>query len=229
MGLLFLLVASLSLVQTPVKTSQLTYERADYTTAAWLAADAEAHGVDLPASYVFSRWDHTRMYNYFVNGEARSYAFARNNYRSFLSSTDSGDWYDRLAERVGYVVVEQDPRDGEAPPGSMYARLSTPTTAPSHYRAIYRSPTGKTSSTGSSRARRSSGTGRTVDPSTCRRGCGSPGPRLWIRERSGRAAAVGIPSPPYPGTYQVANRTAVVNESAVRTGATVRPGPKPTG
>lgn len=102
---LFLLVGSLSFVQIPVKTSQLTHTDAQYETASWMADHAADREMEYPNNYVFSQWGDSRFYNYFVNGESRSYGFARSNYEAFLLGTDAQQWYERLRDRVGFVVV----------------------------------------------------------------------------------------------------------------------------
>jgi len=102
---LFLLVGSLSFVQIPVKTSQLTHTDAQYETASWMADHADDREIEYPNSYVFSQWGDNRFYNYFVNGESRSYGFARSNYEAFLFGTDAQQWYERLRDRTGFVVV----------------------------------------------------------------------------------------------------------------------------
>jgi dolichyl-diphosphooligosaccharide--protein glycosyltransferase len=102
---LFLLVGSLSFVQIPIKTSQLTHTDAQYETASWMADHAVDREMQYPDSYVLSQWGDNRFYNYFVNGESRSYGFARSNYEAFLFGTDAQQWYERLRDRTGFVVV----------------------------------------------------------------------------------------------------------------------------
>jgi len=104
-GLLFLLVTSLSLIQTPTKTQQLTISTAQYETMRSIDAYADAHQLEYPDNYVLSAWGNNRFYNYFVNGQARSYGYARANYSQFLAATDPDQWYDRLQGRVGFVVT----------------------------------------------------------------------------------------------------------------------------
>ena len=222
LGVLVLLVASASLVQTPVKTSQLTHEKADFETAAWMADDAADRELGYPDSYVFSRWDHTRLYNYFVNGQARSYSFAQEHYRSFIYSTGEGGWYDRLDERVGYVVIEGDERYEAAPPTSMYARLADPRRGRPHFRAVYRSPTGENvvyRLVPGARLTWAGSAGESMEISTR---VEIPGAvftytRTVTPDASGRYSVV----VPYPGTYRVGDRRVEVSEAAVVNGSTV--------
>ncbi|MBV0925222.1 hypothetical protein KTS45_13535 [Halomicroarcula limicola] len=105
---LFLLVGSFGALQVPIKTSQIVIDDGTYETATALDANAAAHELEYPKNYVFSRWGQNRVYNYFVSGESRSYAYAQNNYADFATSTNPEEWYDRLSGRAGYVVVQSD-------------------------------------------------------------------------------------------------------------------------
>jgi len=138
LGLLFLLVGSLGIVQVPVKTSQVTTEAGTYQTA--MAINESATGQEYPANYVLSGWGDSRTYNYFVNGESESYGYARENYAAFISARDGEAWYERLRGRVGYVVT----RDRDAGPQTIQTRLhdrfgsrSSEASGLGHYRAIY--------------------------------------------------------------------------------------------
>jgi dolichyl-diphosphooligosaccharide--protein glycosyltransferase len=99
------LVGSLSFIQIPVKTSQLTIPEEMYQTAVWMRSHAEERGWSYPNNYVFSRWGRNRVFNYFVNGESRSYRYAQSNFGSFLQATNGQEWYTQLQNRVGFVVV----------------------------------------------------------------------------------------------------------------------------
>jgi dolichyl-diphosphooligosaccharide--protein glycosyltransferase len=99
------LVGSLSFVQIPVKTSQLTIPEEMYQTAIWMRSYAEERGWSYPNNYVFSRWGRNRVFNYFVSGESRSYGYARANYGSFLQATNGQEWYSQLQSRAGFVAV----------------------------------------------------------------------------------------------------------------------------
>ncbi|WP_135366074.1 LamG-like jellyroll fold domain-containing protein [Halosimplex halophilum] len=104
-AVLFLLVGSLGMVQSPVKISQVTTDDATYGTAASIDDHAAAHDRTFPRNYVFSQWGRNRVYNYFVNGRAFSYGFALAEYESFVSATDPGDARAALSGREGYVVT----------------------------------------------------------------------------------------------------------------------------
>jgi len=142
---LFALVASLSIVQVPVKNSQVAVSDDSYQAAAWMDRHADRQGWEYPDNYVFSQWGQNRMYNYFVNGQARSYAYAQDNFGNFSIDTAGERWYERLRDQVGFVVVE----GGDYPPNSIHARLfdayggaAGNGTGLSHYRAVFVSDSG---------------------------------------------------------------------------------------
>ncbi|MFC7133302.1 MULTISPECIES: STT3 domain-containing protein [Salinibaculum] len=118
---LFVLVAGLSVVQSAIKVEQVTTDDASYETAAAIASFADEHGWDnAEESYVLSNWGENRMYNYFVNGQSRSYGYARSVYGSFLNQSDPDAATEELVNRVRFVVIE----DGaDANRMSMQARL----------------------------------------------------------------------------------------------------------
>jgi dolichyl-diphosphooligosaccharide--protein glycosyltransferase len=117
---LFLLLAGLNLVQAPVKANGVTITDATYGAADWIEGDAEQRALTYPENYVFSEWGRNRVYNYFVNGQSRSYGYAYRNYGDFAGGTDLDQWYERLHDRVGYVVIG----DADTPPGAIHSRLS---------------------------------------------------------------------------------------------------------
>ena len=102
---LFLLVAGLGVTQAPVKANQAPVAGHEFETAIWIDQYAAENGIE--TDYVFTEWGRNRMYNYFVNGNARSYGFARANYRAFLRATQPEEWYERLRGRVGFVVLDR--------------------------------------------------------------------------------------------------------------------------
>ena len=100
-----LLIFGVSLIMVPGFAGQTSYSSAQ--ASALDAIDNHTTTVDreYPANYVLSEWGENRMYNHFVNGEARSYGYARSNYGDFISSSDPDGWYEQFNGRVGYVVV----------------------------------------------------------------------------------------------------------------------------
>lgn len=121
-GLLFILVSGMGFVQTPIKTGQLAISSSTYDAATATNQYAEQENVDWPQNYVLSDWGRNRVYNYFVNGHSRSYAYAKEHYGEFLLSTNSTKWTQKLREdNVGFVVLQD--IQTETKPDSMQATL----------------------------------------------------------------------------------------------------------
>jgi len=106
LGLLFLLVGGLGATLTPIIANNVTYTEGAYETATFVSEYADEHDRDYPASYVLSGWSQNRMYNYFANGNAASYTFAREQYEPFLRQQDPAGWYEQYGDRVGFVVIQ---------------------------------------------------------------------------------------------------------------------------
>ncbi|QSG05111.1 Dolichol phosphate-mannose mannosyltransferase/LamG-like jellyroll fold domain [Halapricum desulfuricans] len=98
-------VGSLGTAMTPIKHSQVTIDDSIYEAAAFMREYADEQDWEYPDNYVFSRWGRNRVYNWFVNGESRSYGYAQSNYEDFVTSTDGTEWYERLGDRVGFVAT----------------------------------------------------------------------------------------------------------------------------
>ena len=115
-----------------------------YQTATWIGSYADEQGLSYPENYVFSRWGVNRMYNYFANGESRSYGRAQNNYRAFVFNDSSTRWYDQLENDTGFVVIEALPRQSGTIQRHLYITYGSRWSeegydAVSHYRAVYAS------------------------------------------------------------------------------------------
>ena len=91
---------------------RLVITDATYEAARWISAYVDEHDVPYPESYVLSKWGRNRIYNYFVNGEAASYGYARRTYEDFLFSNDADSWHEEFADRVGFVVTRDLPHLG---------------------------------------------------------------------------------------------------------------------
>ncbi|MFC6757184.1 MULTISPECIES: STT3 domain-containing protein [Haloarcula] len=226
---LFLLVGSLGLVQVPVKTGQVTVDGGQYQTATAIERDASEHGLEHPENYVLSQWGKNRMYNYFVSGESRSYAYARNTYEPFVSSTNESEWYDRLRGRVGYVVTEY----RAAEPETMQSRLHTrygsrngSVAGLGHYQAVYATDSGSHKAFALVPGATLSGTASPNATVTATATVSVPnGEFEYVRQTAvdadGRYGLVVA----NPGNYTVESdgetSTVTVNESAVRNGTRV--------
>jgi len=223
---IFLLVGSLSFVQIPVKTNQLTHSDAQYDMATTMADHADEHGLAHPDSYVFSQWGDNRFYNYFVNGESRSYEFARSNYVAFLSGNDSQRWYERLRDRVGFVVVSSRAVGNQTALGTRLYRADGSQTpaAPglAHYRLIYVSEGRQYKSFTLVPGATISGTVST-DKTVSVSADVTIGSYTTTYERQVDAGADGryAVTVPYATEYTIGNRSVVVPERAVQNGTTV--------
>jgi len=91
---------------------RLVITDATYEAARWIAAHVDEHDIPYPESYVLSKWGRNRVYNYFVNGEAATYGYARRTYEEFLFSSEADEWYEEFADRVGFVVTRDLPHLG---------------------------------------------------------------------------------------------------------------------
>ena len=224
---LFLLVTALSIVQIPIKTSQITSPNNGYDAAAWMADYSEAEEMEHPENYVFSQWGENRMYNYFVSGESRSYGFARSNYADFVTSTNGTEWYERLRGRVGFIVTTPDVVTNGSTLGTRLHRhngsRSEAGGALGHYRLLHVEKEGAYKIF-------------TLVEGAEIRGEAEPNSSVMVRTtvelesytfeyvREATADANGTYSVrvPYSGTYRVAGQSVRVPEDAVRNGTTVR-------
>ncbi|KAB7519431.1 STT3 domain-containing protein [Halosegnis rubeus] len=224
----FLLVGGLGILQVPLKTNQLTTPPERYETADWMAEQAAQPEWEERPEYVFSAWSYNRVYNYFVNGDSLSYGYARSNYGPFLASNSSGDWYDRLSERAGFVVFSPSDAAG-APSESIGARLGSYGSQTdggdglAHFRAVYESSGDRyrvfTLVSGATLTG-SAGANETIELSVPISGEGFEA----TYERTVQTNATGAYSVtvPYPGTYTIGGETVDVSEAAVQAGETVR-------
>jgi dolichyl-diphosphooligosaccharide--protein glycosyltransferase len=222
---LFLLVGGLGIIQTPVKTSQLTISEERYETAVWMGAYATEHDWEYPQNYVFSPWSYNRVYNYFVSGESRSYGFAQRQYEPFATSTSPTDWYERLRDRTGFIVYDANIK---TPVGSVGERLGTygsrtnNTPGLANYRAVYASDDERyrvftlvpgATITGSAEPNTSVQLSTEVDI----------GGTSFTYKRQAQASADGTYSVTvaYPGTYAVDGNEVTVSTQAVENGKNV--------
>ncbi|WP_224448681.1 LamG-like jellyroll fold domain-containing protein [Haloprofundus salilacus] len=135
-----LFAGSFSFVQIPVKTGQLLVPDGVYETAMWMREYSEEQGWEYPQNYVFSEWSWNRAYNYLVNGESESYGFAQRNYRNFQLSSKPVESYEKLRDRVGFVVLTETESSSKSLQARLYTHFGSETDATealSHYRAVY--------------------------------------------------------------------------------------------
>jgi len=230
---LFLLVGGLGLVQSAVKVEQVTTDDADYETAAWLADYADRQGWESRSeSYVFSRWGKNRLYNYFVNGDSRSYGYAQSNYGSFVSLTDPQAAANLIGGRVRFVVTETQGSEN-IPPESMQARLhdnlgsrSDGVAGLGRFRAVYATADGDRKAfvfVPGATVRGTAAPNTTVEVAT---GVDIPGASFtYTRRTSTNETGAYSVRVAQPGTYEVATAngptTVTVPETAVMNGTSV--------
>jgi len=224
---LFVLVASLSLVQVPIKISQVTIDDGAYETAEWIDEHASDRGLTYPDNYVLTRWGRNRMYNYFVNGQASSYDYALANYEAFVVSQNSDGWYSRfIRDDVGYIVtqgsVELHPQSVQVQLHDGWGGEVGESSGSGHYQAIYATSDGEykvfvpvsgATLTGSAPENSTYAIETTVDVN------GVTG--TYTRTVSTGPDGIYNVTVAYPGSYTIDNRTIEVTAADVRNG-TVR-------
>jgi asparagine N-glycosylation enzyme membrane subunit Stt3 len=214
---------------------RLVITDATYEAARWIAEHVDANDIPYPESYVLSKWGRNRIYNYFVNGEAASYSYARRNYEDFLfsNSTAAADWYEEFDGRVGFVVTRDLPHLGLISSSTIQSTLHdrfgaaeiSDIAGVGHFRAVFATDDG---------ARK---VFRVVPGATLR------GPAPGDADEVRLAAEVSIPGADFeyvrrasvtdgvfevtvanPGTYRIERdgRTVDVSERMVQSGETVR-------
>ncbi|GAB3691586.1 hypothetical protein GCM10028857_29130 [Salinarchaeum chitinilyticum] len=214
------LVLVFNLIFVPGLIGELTYDDGQYGASQAIEQYDERLDHEYPGNFVLSQWGHNRMYNFFVNGEASSYAYAQNNYESFLSASDPDTQYDQLRNRVGYVVLEdQDSAEGTVH-HTLYEEYGAGDQPTAHYQLIYAEHDtrafavveGATIQTNAAaNATITASTNVTVDDAA------------FTYERTATANATGIATlrVAYPGEYTVGNETVTVSQSDVHEGRTV--------
>mgnify|MGYP000669193083 CR=1 FL=1 len=226
--LLFLLVGSLGIVQVPVKTSQVTTDGDAYASAAFIEERSAELGQSYPDDYILSDWGENRMYNYFVNGEAESYGYARQHYSDFVTSDSIDGWYDRFSGRVGYVVLGTPPDDVGSQ--TVWLQLERATAGErngfAHFRPVYRAPDGTRTVFAVVPGARITGTAAANETVTVSTEVSIPN-REFVYTRQTAANATGhyAVRVSTPGTYAVDvggdERSVTVPDAAVRNGTTV--------
>jgi dolichyl-diphosphooligosaccharide--protein glycosyltransferase len=225
----FLLIAGVGLLFTPLKIDLTTIEEKQYNAAAATQEHAAESELEYPETYVLSHWDRNRMYNYFVNGESRSYGYARSAYVPFLASTDPQAAYQQLGSRRGYVVTNREQLPGNLNASAVGVRLheswgseSSSSSGLGRYRAIHASPDGSIKVF-------------QVVPGAILSGNTTPGERVVVRtnvsvsgtEFTYRRTAIANTAGefrvrvPYAGTYTVGSARISITESQILGGETV--------
>ncbi|WP_135806376.1 STT3 domain-containing protein [Halorussus marinus] len=230
LAILFLFVTSAGAVQTTVRHEQVKIGSDNYAAAQSINAYADHRGLESPENYVLSKWGRNRMYNYFVNGEARSYGFADNNYEPFLAANNSEAQYQRLNDQVGFVITKDLDLPGQVPSDIMYSRLhfrfgsAGDDGAPGvgHYRTVYASDDGSVKAFALVPGANITGTAPAGEIVTVSTDVEIENTTFEYR-RSVETTQNGTFSVTvsYPGTYSVGDQSVSVSERAVENGGNI--------
>jgi len=192
-----------------------------------IRTDADQRGLDYPGRYVLSAWGRNRVYNYFVSGQSRSYAFAQRWYGEFLRSRDPAGFYEQHGHRIGYVVVEAGAvglASGAKTHASLHRSYGSddgPGPGLAHYRALFASEDG-------TRKAFALVPGATLvgtvddDSVTAATEVSIPGATFDYRRSADTDDGRFELAVAHPGDYRVAGERVTVPERAVLEGETVR-------
>ncbi|WP_227356318.1 LamG-like jellyroll fold domain-containing protein [Haladaptatus salinisoli] len=224
-----LLVGSIGLFFSFVQTTQIGVQADTHETATRVDAYADRNDLTYPDNYVFSAWWRNRVYNYFVNGESRSYGFARSYFHEFATSTDPDRWIRTFERknRTGFVVTHD--RSTALPDESMHSRLherfgsrGNGVAGVGHYRAVYASDDGSQKAFEIVRGATVVGTARPGETVSVSKTVRLEGEQFVYR-RTARANPYGIYAltVPYAGNYSVDGRVETVQKGAATAGRRV--------
>jgi hypothetical protein len=164
------------------------------------------------------------MFNYFVNGEGESYRYARQTYEPFITSSDEKLWYDRINDRVGFVVTRslETTLEKKTVHATLHNRFGSGTRSQNgagHFRAVYASETGRYKAFVPVHGAVLIVTDQTADRIQVQTSVSIPNANFSY-ERYATTTPEGNVAiqVPYPGTYTAGNETVAVSPAAVETG-----------
>jgi len=227
---LFLLIAGFGVVQSAVKMDQIAVDDDIYETATWIDGYATEQGLTYPDTYVFSPWPTNRVYNYFVSSESQSYYLAKSAYAGSMRHSDGSRLYRALASvnRTGFVVI---PRRFENATEEMlvtrlyehYGSRHGEFQGAGHYRLVYVSDSGPTKVFRLVKGARIAGNvGPNTTVSISTQVTVDDVAFTYRRQPEIEPDGEFYVNVPYPGTYQVNNRTVTVSEEDISEGRTIR-------
>ncbi|WP_152042425.1 STT3 domain-containing protein [Salinigranum salinum] len=205
---------------------RLTIDPRKHAAARWMGAYADERGWEYPRSYVFSEWGENRMFNYFTNGNSRSYWYAQRNYEDFLFSSDPQGWYEELRDRAGFVVttgpasrfvtsrIKDRLHDGFGSRANEVPGLA-------HYRAVYAGDEGFVKVFTLVPGATIVGAASSDEPIPVRTDVSIDGATFTYERRADPADGEFSVTVAQPGTYRVGDREMTVPERAVVEGETV--------
>ncbi len=122
LALIALIVCGMSLIFVPSLVAQTAHTDGQYEATMVIDDHAEAVDREYPENFVLSEWPDSRMYNYLVNGEARGYGYAMNNFQDFQTDGDPDGWYEQFeSDDIGYVVMTE--TDDDVPQNTSQSQL----------------------------------------------------------------------------------------------------------
>ncbi|RQG93825.1 MFS transporter [Natrarchaeobius chitinivorans] len=218
-----LLICGMGLIYAPSLSAQTAHDDAQFDAAMAIDEHATEADREYPANFVLSSWGDNRMYNYFVSGESASYSYARATFDEFRTDGDPDGWYEEFDGEVGYVVLTDAAGDEDSAQAQLHGDLGAggdETEPLEHYQLLHR------------------GDGVTafaVVPGATIETSGDPGETVTVAtdvtvsgeqlayERDATVDDDGTlaVTVPYPGEYEVGDRTVEVTPEAVETGSSV--------
>lgn len=206
--------------------NRVTIDDASFNAAKFMREYSQSHDLDYPNNFVLSPWGRNRMYNYFVNGEARSYSYARTHYADFIFSDDPEGWYDRFKDRVGFIVTYE--RSGGFL-DSMQYRLhhamgsrAARNDGLSHYRCIYSGHDGERKVFTVEEGATLKGTIQSESITDIYAIVSIPGDEFRYSRRLGTTNDGRFEiTVPYPGQYNIGNTKVSISEQDVLSGKTI--------
>jgi len=231
-ALILVILLLFNLLFVPALLGTTTYGDDQFGAVVAIDEHAETTDRSYPANYVFSDWSHNRMYNYFVNGQGDTYAYAQATYEDFQADTAPDDWFSEFDadnatsggwQQTGYVITESANADSETVQSKLHDQLGAGNASVAHYQLIYYSEDVRAFAVvpgASINTTAAPGTELTVSTEVTVDG------KSFTYERTGVAGEDGAVSirVAYPGEYTLGDGTVTVEDRAVLQGTTVRPG-----
>ncbi|MFC4447472.1 LamG-like jellyroll fold domain-containing protein [Halorussus aquaticus] len=226
---LLLLVSSAGTVQTAVRHEQVKIVDDKFRSSVAMDAYSEQQELEYPDNYVLTKWGRNRMYNYFVNGEAKSYRFAERHYEPFLQSRSPKAQYQKLRDKVGFVVTT-DLDVPRVPKDSNYARLhqrrgsaGRGASGSGHYRMMYENNDGSVKAFALVPGARVYGNATSGQTVTISKQVEVDGKSFTYRRKvESNPYGVFSTTVPYAGAYSVEGATMTVPKDAPETGGNVK-------
>lgn len=215
--LIVVVVAGPALGLSLIKMEQIDVDEPTYGAATAIERYSTTTETPPPA-YVLSSWSDNRIYNYFLDGESRSYGYARGNYPTFLTDTDPQAWVNTSEKEIGYVVITDSENDFDS--RTTYSRLFTSLGSRNGdvpglggFRTIYISNDGSTKAFAVDEGYRLTGH---AEPDTTlpvsKQVTVSEQSFSYKRQVTTNATGAYSLRVPYPGKYRVGNSTAVTTD-----------------